>query len=432
MKLPFLACMADNHLGHALRNNDPLFAGLAEHAFLSNCEQLVERAQGVSGRSVLLLAGDISEFPHVGGRALVALRKGLDMLAAANVSVYYIEGNHDRQRPGSPPLLKSFPTIQLLESVTEHRWENTLLRPLRLCGFGSQPGELLKEKLHELENKFSQSPVDIVLLHQPFKHLLGFADAYDMELEDLPAGPCYVVGDIHTTDIRQISGGGLFISPGATVPRTIAESNQGRGHGYVLLNTEAYLVDKPQPRSAVFYAGSDVLLKRFETWEGAFDVEQVRTGMPADCTYKVAVLVHDALGESMANDAAKQLREDGYLVICADKKHPKLLDRSAETEADLPVQVEATEALTFSLMAKLPLVINPERDPLAYEILATILPDNGVGVSLLQELIQDYLSGKRPLPVPKDQREISLAEVAASPEPSVIRSVTEDGVSYAL
>jgi len=273
------------------------------------------------------------------------------------------------------------------------------------------------------------------VLHQAFQHLLGFVGAYDMDIEDLPAGPLYAVGDVHVTDIRKLPDNGLFVSPGSTVPRNIAETNKGRGHGYV--RVDAFDDGSLNTASAVFQEASDLRLSRFEIHEGTWDLARVVAALPLTEKHVIA-LVHDALTETLADTIAEGLRKAGHLVICADKRHPSLLAKGTEAEADLPVQTGETEALTFSLMAKLPLVINPERDPLTYLILSAILPDTANAAEVLPPLLAGLLDGTIPLPVPKDTRpetapvlEIAEADLLATPvckEPEII----EEGGLYAL
>jgi len=399
--MAFLAFTADNHLGASLRRADPQFNPIGDDAFRATCQCIAQTFQA-SGqtRGAVIFAGDLAENPSVDGGSLAALHQGLEVLRDAGLQLFYIQGNHDRQRLQKAPLLQSFGGIHLTADPVQ-------FDGLALCGFDSMPGEQLKERLPSLP------PCDLLVLHQPFEHLLRFEGAHDICMADLPSHARLVVsGDVHITDITTRDDGGLLLSPGPTHPRNISETNHDRGYGFVWALSEQLRQPVLSADALQFVSVHTVCMRRYEAWLPGFTAQTVLDSMPPG-KWRVAVLLCDMVTEKQVQAIAEQLRPQDMLVLVVDRSRVRLMDQqNALDESELPVQLAESEASTFSLLAKLPLVISPDKDPLCFEILSCILPDTADPATELPALLKAYTDGTRRLPLPR-----LLPAIAAMPPP---------------
>jgi DNA repair exonuclease SbcCD nuclease subunit len=202
---------ADIHLERRLRNRE-LFANDSFSAWLGFCRSVIEADDD---EKAVILAGDVCDRASITGMGLHVLSRGLDMLAEEDIPVYEIAGNHDSGRPTVPETQGAINIDGKLKT---------------LCGFQvygldyRAPDVLLKdlEKVPEC---------DILVLHQAFQHLLGFEGATPLKWSDIPdrVGNVFC-GDIHTTDVFEMSDDRYFVSPGSLHPTKVDE---GGDHGYM-------------------------------------------------------------------------------------------------------------------------------------------------------------------------------------------------------
>jgi DNA repair exonuclease SbcCD nuclease subunit len=159
---------------------------------------------------VLLIAGDVFDTINPDPLTELAFQTGVSKLTSAGVRVLAVQGNHDRST--------LYPRFQLFGAEPLSN-EPTVINGVSFCGLDYQPSS------NELLEKLAGIPeCDVLVMHAPFKHLLGFEGKSQVCLTDIPAHVgCVVVGDIHTWDISNTPDGVPVFSPGATNPRNTAE-----------------------------------------------------------------------------------------------------------------------------------------------------------------------------------------------------------------
>ena len=92
------------------------------------------------------------------------------------------------------------------------------------------PRALLPERLAAVPE------CDMLMMHNAFRHLLGFEGAWDLEMDMLPeTAKCVLVGDIHKYDLRLSPYGQPVLSPGSPYPVKVDE--QTMAHCYHVMET---------------------------------------------------------------------------------------------------------------------------------------------------------------------------------------------------
>lgn len=151
--------------------------------------------------------------------------------------VYYIRGNHDSVQPSYMDICKR------LEHIRVHNLDGEFHQcgtpDIWYTGISYCSRDKLMEALDMLPDAFFLDPARAsqhlyLLLHTPMKHLLGFNDAYQLDVETLQTklsrfakGQVTVlVGDIHKRDTKQFDTGPIdFIhSGGSMYPRSFPET----------------------------------------------------------------------------------------------------------------------------------------------------------------------------------------------------------------
>lgn len=210
--------IADAHLGRSLRDSDAEFQLDSYHAF----ERAVDKTIAVKA-SALVLAGDTTDKAHASGAAIHTLQTSLDKLRGAGIPVYFIQGNHDRQAKWHK---RPIPILQAMGCINMHGCLEEI-DGLRVYGLEYMPGRAIKESVKAVPE------CDILVLHQAFRHLLGFDGSWDLEASDIPEHVgSVVVGDVH---VRRGDGilpsGGPVWSPGPLHP---CDQGQGGDAGCIL------------------------------------------------------------------------------------------------------------------------------------------------------------------------------------------------------
>jgi DNA repair exonuclease SbcCD nuclease subunit len=199
-----ICLIADAHLGKCLRDADAEFQTDSFLAFERAIDHVV-----ASGAKALVLAGDTTDKNHASGAAIDVLRAGMDRLREAGIQAYFVEGNHDRQvkwHKRSVPILEALGAEHLDGRLVE-------VDGIRLYGLDYRPSTSLPEALAAVP------PCDILVMHQAFRHLLGFEGASDLSDEDIPTHVANVfVGDVHKRDMSLLPNGGVIVSPGPLHP----------------------------------------------------------------------------------------------------------------------------------------------------------------------------------------------------------------------
>jgi DNA repair exonuclease SbcCD nuclease subunit len=169
----------------------------------------------------LILAGDVFDKRRIDGITLEKFAQFVDKLYDKNVTVYFIQGDHDRN---STPLAETPGCVSLNEKLT-------VIDDLLVYGLDWRPRAELQAALKNVP------PCDLLVLHTAFQHLLPWEGAYDITLEDIPAHVRNIfVGDVHLTDKTPFRGDGFCVSPGAlhavsvdqTAPKGVWRLGKGR------------------------------------------------------------------------------------------------------------------------------------------------------------------------------------------------------------
>ena len=201
---------ADQHLTPYIWAGRPEIYGDA-YTGLAGMEQEII----VNRHSAVVLAGDVFNSPFPDGDSLYAFSRFCKMVHDHGGKIYAVQGNHDKS---ATPLFKSYDVIPLTSApiLTEGG--------LRICGLDWMPTQQLQQALSGIPE------CDLLVMHAPFRHLLGFEGKWQLELKDIPEHIKNVVsGDIHRFNLAEMSPGRMFISPGSTRLNTLSELREAKG-----------------------------------------------------------------------------------------------------------------------------------------------------------------------------------------------------------
>lgn len=206
-----IAATADNHLSQRTWSSLRSITGDSYYALGSMTKAVLDQKA-----DILVMAGDIFDSTVVDPMTEKVLQGNLKLLRDNGVEVLSVMGNHDRSTSISRSSL--FGTTQLTITPLD-------INGVSFCGIDYTPStEDLQEKLSCVP------PCDYLVLHAPFRHLLGFEGRYQLELQDVPAHVgCVIVGDIHVRDFTRSPEGVLVFSPGSTHPLSLAEVDHDHG-----------------------------------------------------------------------------------------------------------------------------------------------------------------------------------------------------------
>jgi len=161
-------------------------------------------------------SGDLFEFNRPPTSALIAAQNGFGLLAANDIPVYAVPGNHDivMRRNTVPPqiLFKQFGVRVLSPNTPFFIHEGVFI--------GGSPyvrkhhhGHLI-ETLEFLTRAATDYQKKILVLHQGLSKYIPVD--YELEIEDLPEGfDYYAMGHIHDRIVDE-HGGGVLSYPGST------------------------------------------------------------------------------------------------------------------------------------------------------------------------------------------------------------------------
>lgn len=167
--------------------------------------------------TVLVLGGDIFDTTTPSGLTEYVFHKGMTALKEKGHRVFFIPGNHDDEAYPRPLLFGA-------EALTP---EPITLDGITIAGIPfTRDTEALQQTLVDIP------VVDGLFMHTAFRHLLGFEEAYQCTMDDVPEHVGHVfVGHIHVANSK-----GKVHSPGALAVNSVAEFQQQ--HGYALWDTE--------------------------------------------------------------------------------------------------------------------------------------------------------------------------------------------------
>ena len=219
---------ADLHLGRRVRKT--------KQALRFDSYDALDRLRNVlladtADQAVLVLAGDLFDRSEITAHAHDALCAFTDELYQHNMRVFFVQGNHDNSSEDGYTHGGNAGCIPLHGGLTD-------VCGLSVYGLDWQPREQLRAAITEVP------PCDLLVLHCPMEHLLGFEGSWDLAIDDIPPHVQHVlVGDVHIADKHQLPSGGWCFSSGSLHPCTLAESGK---HGcWRFDGTDAVYVEIP-------------------------------------------------------------------------------------------------------------------------------------------------------------------------------------------
>lgn len=202
---------ADNHLAPRTWTNRWSIAGDAYYSL----KQLGDRVLQSKCAGVVL-GGDTTDANLKDDETLHHLSVFCQRLAQAGIPIWYVCGQHDRGSNGHTALdtygaRRLDGEVAVLDGVT-----------FRGLSHGTRA-----ELLAALPNV---PPADFLVLHCAFKHLLGFAGAWQLEAEEIPPHFTRVlVGDIHKHDVSRFRDSLTVYSPGSAYATSVDEIEEVHG-----------------------------------------------------------------------------------------------------------------------------------------------------------------------------------------------------------
>lgn len=214
---PLFVFSADLHLEDGAWTSRPGIYGDAYCSFL----QIVDYC--LRERLPLILGGDILEKKQNLARPIAQLCAGLDRMAAANVPVYYIQGNHEFDRNSAWLSVHAWP-VHLHKKTIEIHGANDP-RPVRIYGLDWLPRGDIQAALAEVP-----ADTDILITHQVWEDFMGKLGRTDCSLSDVHHVSTVLAGDFHVTkNVTAVNAQGKSVtmfSPGSTCMQDVSESPQ--------------------------------------------------------------------------------------------------------------------------------------------------------------------------------------------------------------
>jgi DNA repair exonuclease SbcCD nuclease subunit len=205
--------------------NDDAFAALDQ----------IENLAIMRGVSEVILGGDVYDSVNPSGEAINRVASFVARLKSVGILTYYIEGNHDRINKNPFLSDKHYEEHRLLSSIGAIPLGTRELGGLVYHGIDYCPVQKLHEQLNEIPE------CDVLCLHAGFQHLLGFENAYDIRMDDIPVEvrKLVLVGHVHTMDKRLTPNGVMVASSGSTWPWRLTEVD--KLHGVFIVHENAGL-----------------------------------------------------------------------------------------------------------------------------------------------------------------------------------------------
>ena len=242
---PLFVFTADLHLDDGAWSTKPGIYGDAYYSF----DQIIDYC--IAHKLPLILGGDVLERKQNLARPITKLCKGLSRMQAAQLNVYYIQGNHEYDR--------NAPWLSI------HPW------PIHLHDTGVQFGAacigvwgLDWLPRGEIQAAFQQVPpdTDILITHQVWKDFMGNVGRTECELTDVHYVQTVLAGDFHVTKVAEgVNAQGQpikMLSPGSTSMQDMGEDVQK--FFFVICEHEGQIVFAPKKlntRGAVNYVVKD-------------------------------------------------------------------------------------------------------------------------------------------------------------------------------
>lgn len=206
---PLFVFTADLHLEDGAWSTRPGIYGDAYYSFNQIINYCVEH------RLPLILGGDVLEKKSNSARPIAQLCAGLSRMQAANLDVYYIQGNHeyDRHAPW----------------LSVHNWSRHIHKQTTTIG-GVNVYGLDWLPRGEIQAAFKEVPADtdILIVHQVWKDFMGNLGRTECELTDVHHVETVLAGDFHVTKtVESVNAQGRpirMLSPGSICMQDCGEN----------------------------------------------------------------------------------------------------------------------------------------------------------------------------------------------------------------
>lgn len=202
---PAFIVSGDIHLDEFIWRRLKFITGDSSFGFI----QTVNRA--IKNATPLVLNGDIFDTTTPSPEMVKVFRSMMDKCQAAGVSVYALQGNHDKTVPPWFSSVHDWP-------VYVGHGEPFAIGALHCVG--------LDYAIHDdarlaVDSLASKGHIDVLFIHQAVKQALGFDGAWNCDLEWVPDNVRLIVmSDIHKPQIFDV-GGRKAAYTGASSPRDI-------------------------------------------------------------------------------------------------------------------------------------------------------------------------------------------------------------------
>jgi hypothetical protein len=209
---PLFVFCADLHLEDGAWTTRPGIYGDAYYSF----QQIIDYC--IKHRLPLILGGDVLEKKQNLARPVAKLCEGLSRMQAADLDVYYIQGNHEYDR--NAPWLSVHPWPKHL-----HNKKHFYFKGVKVWGLDWLPRG-------EIQAAFKEVPpdTDILITHQVWKDLMGDVGRTECSLTDVHHVRTVLAGDYHVTTVVESVNAQeqpiTLLSPGSTAMQDISEDPQ--------------------------------------------------------------------------------------------------------------------------------------------------------------------------------------------------------------
>ena len=199
---------ADTHLSKLVWSGRPDLAGDSHRAF----DYVVDTAirLGVP----LLLGGDIFDAKKPTAESVEVAYNAMSRMAAANLPVYFIQGQHDMSDP---------PWLSVHNWPTHVHKKQFTIGGFKFYGLDWQPGVVLQTELAAIP-----AGTNFLMAHQVWKEHMGGIGNPEGSFTEVPHVQYVITGDYHKTQITDwpnATGAYLqAVSPGSTHMRAIDEA----------------------------------------------------------------------------------------------------------------------------------------------------------------------------------------------------------------
>lgn len=372
MPKPAFMAMGDLHLDTRIWKGYPSIAGDACLAF----SEVVNRAMewGVP----LVLLGDVFDTQAVSTELVQFFRREMDRCQEEGLSVYFIQGNHDRRDPPWCSAIHDHP-VYIGDGVP------VTIGGVSCVGFDYA----VKDVIHNrLETLYSLDPCPpVVFLHQALHEALRIEGAWNCDLDWInPAVRLVVLGDIHK-EMEFVHRGMRAVYTGVSHLRELPQRGP---HACLLVNDDLSYVRIPLTYRPVekfsLYLYEDV--ERLEQWLDAA-VSKGSALTPLSWVFHTSEF-NTEVARLRVKFAGRAIVVDDVIASAEDLR---LVDQEIEQE-NTPDDVSAELPSAEELLRQ---VLDPVEDAEAFALVLALLAtgaDDAKPLDIIQEFGKRILEGK--------------------------------------